>query len=167
MQGGYSLEILLGHDLQTQGEVTAMKPDILLVEDNADEVDLAMRVLAKEMPNCRVARVSDGVEALDYLATEELKSLPKVILLDLKLPRLDGLEVLRVIKAEERTRNIPVVIMTSSQEQRDVIDCYALGANSYIVKPIDFREYFKVIANIATYWLSFNQPLPQQVWSLG
>ena len=143
-----------------------MKPDILLVEDNTDEVDLAMRVLAKELPNCRVTRAHDGVEALDYLAAEELKCLPKVIFLDLKLPRLDGLEVLRVIKSDERTRNIPVVIMTSSKEQRDVIDCYSLGANSYIVKPIDFREYFKVVANIATYWLSFNQPLPQPIWSL-
>ena len=144
-----------------------MKPDILLVEDNTDEVDLAMRVLAKEVPKCRVTRVSDGVEALDYLAGEESTSLPKVIFLDLKLPRLNGLEVLRVIKSDLRTRNIPVVIMTSSLEQRDVIDCYTLGANSYIVKPIDFREYFKVIANIARYWLAFNQPLPQPIWTLG
>lgn len=142
-----------------------MKPDILLVEDNTDEVDLAMRVLAKELPKCRVARVWDGVEAIDYLIGQELKVLPKVIFLDLKLPRLNGLEVLRILKSDPRTRNIPVVIMTSSQEQRDVIDCYELGANSYIVKPIDFREYFLVISSIARYWLAYNQPAPQPVWS--
>lgn len=142
-----------------------MKPDILLVEDNADEVDLAMRVLAKELPKCRVKRAKDGVEALEYLAGKELKVLPKVILLDLKLPRLNGLEVLRILKSDPKTRHIPVVVMTSSQEQRDVIDCYTLGANSYIVKPIDFREYFQVISGIARYWLAFNQPMPQTVWS--
>ncbi len=143
-----------------------MKPDILLVEDNSDEVDLAMRVLAKEIPHCRVTRARDGVEALDYLTGGDVLALPKVIFLDLKLPRLDGLEVLRAVKSDTLTRNIPVVIMTSSKEQRDVIDCYALGANSYIVKPIDFREYFKVIANIAQYWLAFNQP-PQTAWMRG
>lgn len=136
-----------------------MKPDILLVEDNTDEVDLAMRVLAKEIPKCRVTRVHDGVEALDYLVGKGPRSLPKVIFLDLKLPRLDGLEVLRIVKSDPLTRNIPVVVMTSSKEQRDVVDCYTLGANSYVVKPIDFREYFKVIANIAKYWLAFNQPV--------
>ncbi len=144
-----------------------MKADILLVEDNADEVDLAMRVLAKELPRCRVMRVRDGVEALEYLAGEKLKVLPKVIFLDLKLPRLNGLEVLRILKSDLKTRNIPVVVMTSSLEQRDVIDCYTLGANSYIVKPIDFREYFLVISGIARYWLAFNQPAPQPVWSVA
>ena len=141
-----------------------MRPDILLVEDNGDEVDLAMRVLAKELPKCRVTRAKDGVEALDYLASNELKSFPRVIFLDLKLPRLNGQEVLRVIKSDQKTKNIPVVVMTSSQEQRDVADCYALGANSYVVKPIDFREYFQVISGIARYWLAFNQPFVHLVW---
>ena len=140
-----------------------MKPDILLVEDNADEVDLAMRVLAKELPKCRVARARDGVEALDYLAGKEPKAFPKVIFLDLKLPRLNGLEVLRVLKTDPKTRNMPVVVMTSSREPRDVIDCYALGANSYIVKPIDFREYFRVISGIARYWLAFNQTVQPSI----
>lgn len=141
-----------------------MRPDILLVEDNADEVDLAMRVLAKELPRCRVTRAKDGVEALDYLARGDLKAFPRVIFLDLKLPRLNGQELLRVLKTDTKTRNIPVVVMTSSREQRDVIDCYALGANSYIVKPIDFREYFLVISSIARYWLTFNQPVVPVVW---
>lgn len=142
-----------------------MRPDILLVEDNTDEVDLAMRVLAKELPKCRVARAKDGVEALEYLAGNDPKSFPKVIFLDLKLPRLNGQEVLRALKTDPKTRNIPVVVMTSSQEQRDVIDCYALGANSYIVKPIDFREYFQVISGIAKYWLAFNQTVVPSAWS--
>jgi two-component system, response regulator len=139
---------------------------ILLVEDNPDDEALTLRALKKNNIHNRVVVAHDGVEALDYLfqtgafASLAGRELPQVILLDLKLPKVDGLEVLRRIRADECTRLLPVVILTSSREDQDVIKGYGLGANSYVRKPVDFTEFVEAINKLGMYWLVLNEPPP-------
>lgn len=128
--------------------------EILLVEDNPSDAELALRALRTRNLADRVHHVSDGVEALAFLAASPR---PKVVLLDLKLPKVDGLEVLQRLKSDERTRTLPVVVLTSSREERDVRESYERGANSYIVKPVDFEAFVAAVLNSASYWLHLNQ----------
>jgi two-component system response regulator len=138
---------------------------ILLVEDNPDDEALTLRAFAKNRIPNQVVVARDGVEALDYLfgigsqAGRDLSVMPAVVLLDLKLPRIDGLEVLRRIRADDRTNLLPVVVLTTSKEQRDILDAYRLGANSYIRKPVDFEKFIHAVGQIGLYWLSLNEPL--------
>ncbi len=138
--------------------------EILLVEDNPDDVELALHALKRNNFSNRIHVVRDGVEALDFIfATgayngRDLSDVPRVILLDLKLPKIDGLEVLRRVKADARTRMIPVVVLTSSREERDIVESYQLGVNSYIVKPVDFQQFTEAVRELGLYWLLLNQP---------
>ena len=139
--------------------------EILIVEDNARDLELTMRALRKHNLGNRVFAVRDGQEALDFLfargpfAERRVGDGPHVIFLDLKLPKVDGIEVLRQIKADERTRPIPVVMVTSSAQERDMVESYRLGVNSYVVKPIDFDAFVKTIADLGFYWLAVNRPV--------
>jgi two-component system response regulator len=139
---------------------------ILLVEDNPDDVELTLRALKKNNILNKVIVAKDGVEALDYLlgtgvhAGRNAKELPIVILLDLKLPRIDGMEVLKRIRQNEFTRLLPVVILTSSAEDKDKINGYTLGANSYVRKPVDFAKFTEAIKALGLYWLIWNEPPP-------
>ena len=139
---------------------------ILLVEDNADDEELTLRALKKNNIQNDVVVARDGVEALDYLfgtgsfADRDVGKLPSVTLLDLKLPKLDGLEVLKRIRADERTNLLPVVILTSSKEEQDLIKGYALGANSYIRKPVDFSQFIEAVRQLGLYWLLLNEAAP-------
>ena len=141
-----------------------MKP-ILLVEDNPDDEALTLRAFRKNNIRNEIVVARDGVEALDYLfatgshAGRE-EGLPQVVLLDLKLPRIDGLEVLRRIRADDRTRLIPVVILTSSKEEQDLIDGYSLGCNSYVRKPVNFDEFMEAARQLGMYWLLLNEATP-------
>ena len=139
---------------------------ILLVEDNANDEYLTLRALKKYNVANDVVVAHDGVEALDYLfatgahAGRDTRDLPLVVLLDLKLPKVDGLEVLRRVRSDERTRILPVVILTSSNEERDVINGYKLGTNSYVQKPVDFTAFVDAVGQLGLYWLMLNQPVP-------
>jgi CheY-like chemotaxis protein len=141
----------------------AGKVDLLLVEDNPSDAEFAFRALRKADSATRIAHVKDGAEALEFLfATGEFAlrrglPMPKVILLDLKLPKVDGIEVLRRLKGNAATRAIPVVVLTSSKEERDLRECYESGVNSYVVKPVNFETYSRVIGDLCRYWLDFNQ----------
>ena len=135
---------------------TAGEIEVLLVEDNASDVELTLRALQKRNLANRVVVARDGVEALELL--QRPAPLPKVVLLDLKLPKLNGLEVLRRLKSDERTRRIPVVVLTSSHEEPDVEESYRLGVNSYIVKPVDFESFASAVAEVGLYWLLLNHP---------
>jgi CheY-like chemotaxis protein len=147
--------------------------EILLIEDNPHEAELTILSLKKHHLANRLMHIDDGAQALDFIfsrgiySDNKLLPHPKLILLDLKLPKVDGLEILRQIKADERTRIIPVVVLTSSKEERDVIESYTLGVNSYIVKPVNFDTFAKAIADLGFYWLLLNQepflPNPEQV----
>lgn len=140
---------------------TAEAKDILLVEDNPNDIELTRRAMAQHQIANELVVAQDGVEALGYLLGREgecHRRLPAVVLLDLKLPRVDGLEVLREIRANERTRFLPVVILTSSNEERDIVEGYSLGANSYICKPVDFGQFSEAIRQLGLYWLVLNQP---------
>lgn len=138
--------------------------EILLVEDNASDAELTIRALNKKKIANNVIHLKDGAAALDFLfGTGEFKERninqkPKIILLDLKMPKVDGLEVLRKIKTNELTQKIPVVILTSSRENPDIEKAYSLGANSYIVKPVDFNGFSKAISELGFYWLLLNEP---------
>jgi CheY-like chemotaxis protein len=135
--------------------------EILLVEDNPNDVELTLRAFAKHNVANRIHVARDGQEALDYLfAVGEGGEhvCPKVVLLDLKLPKVDGLEVLREIRASERLRNVPVVVLTSSREEKDIVESYDLGVNSYIVKPIEFEKFVETVDTLGLYWLLLNQP---------
>lgn len=139
---------------------------ILLVEDNPDDVQLTLRALKKNKITNEIKVARDGVEALDYLfcqgqfAARDPQALPQVMLLDLKLPRIDGLEVLRRVRSDQRTKFLPVVILTSSREEQDIVSGYSLGANSYIRKPVDFAHFCEAVHNLGLYWLLLNE-VPQ------
>ena len=141
---------------------------ILLVEDNPDDEALTLRALRKANVGNDVVVVRDGVEALDFLfatgayAGRDTSHVPQVILLDLKLPRVDGLEVLRRIRADARTKLMPVVILTSSDEDQDRIQGYSLGANSYVRKPVEFAQFAEAVRQLGLYWLVLNQPAPRR-----
>ena len=136
---------------------------ILLVEDNPDDEALTLRAMHKNRLSNPVVVAHDGVEALDYLfatgeySTRDASDLPAVILLDLKLPKLDGLEVLRRLRANEKTRLIPVVVLTTSNEERDIVNSYSLGANSYVRKPVDFEQFTDAVGKLGMYWLLINE----------
>jgi two-component system response regulator len=139
---------------------------ILLVEDNPDDVELTLRAFEKSRLANDIVVVRDGAEALDYLfgtgvhAERPPTSTPEMVLLDLKLPKVDGLEVLKRIRADERTRRLPVVVLTSSKEERDVLRSYDLGANSFVRKPVDFAEFVEAARQLGLYWLVLNEPSP-------
>ena len=139
---------------------------ILLVEDNSSDINLTKRALEQNLITNKLIVAEDGREALDYLfaigqyAGRDANDLPSVVLLDLKLPKIDGLEVLKEIRANEHTRRIPVVILTSSSQEQDLIASYNLGANSYIRKPVDFHRFTEAVRNLGMYWLLLNEPPP-------
>ena len=139
------------------------KVEILLVEDNPTDVELTLRTLKKHNLANHVEVVNDGAEALDFIfATgaykdRKIDKKPKVILLDLKLPKVDELEVLRKVKSDERTKDIPVVVLTSSKEEKDRVESYRLGVNSYIVKPVDFNQFTKAVSELGLYWVLLNE----------
>lgn len=138
---------------------------ILLVEDNPDDVELTMLAFKKNNFANEIKVVEDGQEAIDFLFGEhtdgvEKKGLPELILLDLKLPKINGHEVLKEIKSRDKTKRIPVVILTSSQEQEDIIKGYDLGANSYVRKPVDYQDFVNVVNNMGIYWLAINKNTP-------
>jgi CheY-like chemotaxis protein len=146
--------------------MTASTKSILLVEDNPDDEALALRALKRHHIGNEIIVTRDGVEALDYLygtgtyAGRDISIKPTVVLLDLKLPRLDGIEVLRGIRADERTKLLPVVVLTTSSEEQDMLDSYSLGCNSYIRKPVDFIQFSEAIRQLGMYWLLMNEPPP-------
>lgn len=140
--------------------------DILLVEDNASDAEMTIHALKKSGLANKLLHLKDGALALDFIFAEgdyrgrNMEYKPKVILLDLKMPKVNGLEVLQKIRDDERTKNIPVVMLTSSKEDPDIKTCYALGVNSYVVKPVEFDEFQKAITDLGLYWMIVNQ-LPQ------
>jgi two-component system, response regulator len=140
------------------------KIDILLCEDNADDAELTIRALTKEGLSNSLVHVKDGEELLHYVfcsgpyVNRDAAHQPRLIILDLKMPKVDGLEVIRKLKSDKRTNMIPVVLLTSSKEEKDIMESYALGVNSYIVKPVEFEGYVKVVSTLGLYWLILNQP---------
>ncbi len=147
-------------------EESDLSKKILLVEDNLDDVALTLRALKKNKILNEVIVANDGVEALDYMFGTgkydgcDIEDMPSVILLDLKLPRIDGFEVLKRIREDERTKMVPVVILTSSKEEFDLVTGYTLGCNSYIRKPIDFDQFLEAVKQLGMYWLLINEPPP-------
>lgn len=131
--------------------------DILLVEDNPDDAGLTIRALKKNKLANKLVHLTDGEEALNFLFGEN-NQIPKLILLDLKMPKVDGIEVLRRIKSDENKKIIPVVVLTSSKEERDIVESYKLGVNAYIVKPVDFEKFVKAVSDLGMFWLVLNQP---------
>lgn len=138
--------------------------DILLVEDNMHDAEMTIRALKKNNLVNNLVHLKNGAEALDYIFAEgefssrDMSDLPKVILLDLKMPKVGGIEVLERLKLDERTKRIPIVILTSSKEDPDIKLCYDLGANSYVVKPVEFDDFVKAVSNLGLYWMILNQP---------
>jgi two-component system response regulator len=132
--------------------------EILLVEDNPDDAELTIRALKKHNLANNLLHLQDGEEALDFIFSSEPNSLPKIILLDIKMPKVDGIEVLRKIKSDENRRIIPIVVLTSSKEERDIIETYKLGVNAYIVKPVEFEKFVSAVSEIGFFWLILNQP---------
>ena len=139
------------------------KTDILLVEDNMDDAGLTIKAFQKNNISAKLVHLSNGEDALDYVFCggiyhdRNINDVPRLILLDLKMPKVDGVEVLKKIKTDSRTKNIPVVMLTSSNENNDIKLCYQLGANSYIVKPVEYDGFVKTIASLGSYWLLLNQ----------
>ena len=144
-----------------------MNRNILLVEDNPDDVELTLRALKQYNISNEISVVRDGVEALDYLfatgiySNRDMNIMPAIVILDLKLPKIDGLEVLQRMRADERTKLIPVVILTSSKEEQDMVNGYKFGANSYVQKPVDFTQFIEAARQLGLYWLIINEPPPQ------
>lgn len=137
--------------------------EVLLVEDNPSDAELTMRALKKRNLANKLFHAKDGAEALDFLFAQGLfmhrriENGPKVVLLDLKLPKVDGIEVLRRIKSDERTKKIPVVVMTSSREDKDLVTCYEFGVNGYVVKPVEFEDFSRAVTELGFYWLLLNE----------
>jgi two-component system response regulator len=138
--------------------------EILLVEDNAGDAEMTIRALKKQNISNNIVHLKDGAEALDFIfgtgkyENRNIDQKPKMILLDLKMPKVNGIEVLKTLKSDERTRKIPIIVLTSSNEDPDIKVCYELGVNSYIVKPVGFENFSSAITNLGTYWLLLNQP---------
>lgn len=138
--------------------------EILLVEDNPTDAELTIRALKKKNLTNKLVWVKDGAEALDFLfatgeyAERNTEDLPKLVLLDLRMPKVDGLEVLQKIKSDERTKKIPVVVLTSSKEDEDIVKSYKLGVNSYVSKPVEFDEFTKAVSTLGLYWILLNKP---------
>ena len=138
--------------------------DVLLVEDNPDDATLVIRELKKNNLANKLIHLTDGVEAIDFIfgqgkfSERNVEDKPKLVLLDLKMPKINGLEVLQQIRSDERTKYIPVVVMTSSQEERDIINSYSLGVNAYVVKPVGFDNFSKAVAELGLFWILVNQP---------
>ena len=138
--------------------------EILLVEDNPTDAELTMRALKRKNLANKLVWVKDGEEAIDFIyaqgqfADRDPEDLPRLILLDLRMPKVDGLEVLKHIKADERTRRIPVVVLTSSQEDQDVVESYKLGVNSYVSKPVEFDDFIEAVSTLGLYWMLINKP---------
>jgi two-component system, response regulator len=138
--------------------------EILLVEDNPNDAELTIRALRKNNFANRIQHISDGAEALEFFfATgkyegRDMSLTPKVVILDLKLPKVNGLQILQKVKADERTKLIPIVVLTSSKEESDIVESYKYGVNSYIVKPVDFNKFYEAIRNLGLYWLLLNEP---------
>lgn len=137
---------------------------IILAEDNMYDAELTIRALKKNNITKELKHLKDGEEALDYIfakgkySDRKHEKLPSIILLDLKMPKVSGIEVLRRIKSDERTKKIPVIILTSSKEDIDIQECYNLGVNSYVVKPVEFEKFIKVVSELGSYWMTSNQP---------
>ena len=140
--------------------------EILLVEDNMGDAELTIRAFKKDHLSNKIVHLENGADALDYLFAEGIYSyrnvndVPNVILLDLNMPLVNGIEVLEKIKADERTRKIPVIVLTSSREDPDIEKCYSLGVNSYVVKPVEFDKFVKAVGDLGLYWVLLNQPSP-------
>lgn len=135
--------------------------DIVLIEDSDEDAELTLRALKRQKLSTNVRRLSDGQQALDYFFGEEAEQepeLPRVVLLDLKLPMVNGLEILKRLKSESRTHDVPVVVLTSSKEDRDIAEAYRLGTNSYIVKPVEFDKFMSAVESAGCYWMQINQP---------
>jgi two-component system response regulator len=138
--------------------------DVLLVEDNPNDAELTLDALREHHRALSIYTAADGSEALDYLfgtgpfAGRSRDHIPKLVILDLKLPKVDGMEVLRRLRADEQTRHIPVVVLTSSREETDILRSYAFGVNSYVVKPVEFEAFSRAVGQIGAYWLALNQP---------
>jgi two-component system response regulator len=158
------MQVENNHAMQWKEETMSQEPiEILLVEDNPNDEELTIYALKKKNITNHIHTVHDGAEALEYLfctgayADRRINDPPKVVLLDLKLPKVDGLEVLERVKADVRTRIIPVIVLTSSQEERDIVESYHLGVNSYIVKPVDFDQFIEVVHQLGLYWVLLNK----------
>lgn len=138
--------------------------EILLVEDNMYDAELTIRALKKNNLANKLVHLEDGQEALDFIFAEgdysdrKIEDIPKVILLDLKMPKINGIQVLQRIKSDERTKKIPVIVLTSSKEDPDIQECYRLGANSYVVKPVQFEKFLQAVSELGLYWMLLNQP---------
>ena len=148
----------------------AQEVEILLVDDNASDVELTVRALRRHKLANHIHVAEDGQEALDFVfcrgahSDRSFATPPKVVFLDLKMPKVDGIDVLRAIRGDARTKMIPVVILTSSKEQRDIVEGYKLGVNAYIQKPVDFEEFRRVIEQMGLFWLVVNQPPPREAF---
>lgn len=138
--------------------MTNKQVEILLIEDNIDDAELAIRALKKRNLANNLLHISDSEEALEYLFTEGSNNYPKLILLDLKMPKIDGIQILRRIKSDPEKKVIPVVMLTSSKEERDIVESYNLGVNAYIVKPVQFDKFLEVVDQLGMFWLLINQP---------
>ena len=154
--------------MDQMSQMSQMSKIILLVEDNPDDEKLTLRAFKRNNMLNPIVVVRDGVEALDFLfargayADRVGKPLPTLILLDLKLPKLDGLGVLKAIRGDDRTRLIPVVVLTSSKEEQDLLQSYSIGANSYVRKPVNFAEFLEAVRVLSVYWLMMNNPPPER-----
>ncbi len=138
------------------------KVDVVIVEDDPNDAELILRVFRKHNMVNQIVLLKDGAEALDFFFGSRASDHPKIVLLDLKLPKVNGIEVLQRLKADERTKDIPVVVLTSSAESQDIRDAYQYGANSYVTKPIRFEEFANAVSELRLYWLLLNQPLEGQ-----